>query len=265
MGRIAYETSSAFRRAKADADVEKTSGLEIHLPGKTTLSRGSMSLFYATSPIDARFHNIKEKFMEEKPEFSKKLDPPITQIDPTVVDLQVTSNTPSQGINPDHPTGIHVFQEHTEASLSESSCSSEPASLNNKGFDELSSPEWSGGLNPSDTNTSLFSSKDVGSATTPSTNMEVSGYESLSQPLVPFQTVDIAPASPMDAASAALMRELGQTTGVEDLSDQFEHTHRKGVARGGYSEVFVTHLRDHTTSSLVQVGFSIPFRTTLAH
>ncbi len=77
-----------------------------------------------------------------------------------------------------------------------------------------------------------------------------------------------SPHSPNEPATLhlhTLIDELKQLTDVEDLSGQFEHTRRKGVARGGYSEVYLTHLRDHTKSNLIPVSLSACFYITLSH
>ncbi len=157
---------------------------------------------------------------------------------------------PSQKVKQE--LSIQVSQEGTEIPLLNPFSSGDPARSNKTGSDELSSAGYSGGLN-SDTNTPLISSQDMGSLTA-SINMEVLGFKPPLQLPAPFQPVDSLPTSPMDAASVTLMGELRQVTDVEDLSGQFEHTCRKGVARGGYSEVYMTHLRDHTKSNVIQVS-----------
>ncbi len=143
----------------------------------------------------------------------------------------------------------------SQAPLLNPSSSSGLASSNKKGSDDRSSVGHNGGLNPSDTNSPPVFSQDMRSLAD-SIDMEVLGSKPPSQPPALFQTVDNLPISPMDAASVTLMRELRQVTDVEDLSDRFEHTRRKGVARGGYSEVYMTHLRDLTKSNLIQVRLS---------
>ena len=52
---------------------------------------------------------------------------------------------------------------------------------------------------------------------------------------------------------------------VEDLTHRLEHTNRRGISRGRYSEVYVTYLRDYTTSTLTQVSLSTLFYVTPAH
>ncbi len=199
--------------------------------------------------------------MEEKSNILQKLDPPTTEIVSAVSDLQLIPNMPSKNVNEELPTYIQVLQE-TGAPLLNPSSTGELASSNKEGSDEHSSAGYSGGLNPSDTNTPA--PRDMGSLAA-SINMGVLGSNPPSQPPSSFRTVDNLPTLPMDAASATLMRELRQVTDVEDLSGQFEHACRKGVARGGYSEVFMTHLRDHTKSNPIQVSLSAWFCITLSH
>ena len=197
---------------------------------------------------------MKEQSMEKRPKFLQKSDPPTTEKVSAVSDLQLIPNMPSQIVNQELPTSIQVSQEGTEAPLLNPSSSGELASSNKKESDKLSSAGYSGGVNPSDTNISPTSFQD--SRGFAPSFLSALGSIPPSQPPAPFQTVDNLPTSPMDAASATLMGELRQVTDVEDLSGQFEHTRRKGVARGGYSEVYMTHLRDHTHSNFIQVSLS---------
>ncbi len=69
----------------------------------------------------------------------------------------------------------------------------------------------------------------------------------------------IPPALPTGTTWAALIGELRQASDVEDLSGQFDHTHRRWVAAGGYSEVYLTYWRVSTQTNPVPVCLCISF------
>jgi len=158
------------------------------------------------------------------------------------------------------PTSIQVFREGIQAPPLHAANPGELEGSNREESDQFSMPSYSGSPNPFGTNSSPVSS--IGSLAS-SINMEKPPSEPPSLPFSSSQTLDNFPTSPIDAASDTLLSELRKVTDVEDLSGRFDHTHRKLVARGGYSEVCTTHLRDDIESNLIQVGFqpssTLPF------
>ncbi len=98
----------------------------------------------------------------------------------------------------------------------------------------------------SDVNKALFS-QDAPSVADLPIGTAVQGFEPLSapQPCEAFQS--------LDPTLAALIEELRRATDVENLTGHFEHTHRSRVARGGYSEVYITHWRRHMQPNLTPV------------
>ena len=157
--------------------------------------------------------------------------------------LRMIRNTLSQD------SAESIREENVEA-VPKPSNSDELANSSNKGTHKVGIAGSDKVISLSDSSKASFSSQDRVAIAGSPTIEDVRGSEfpPSSQRPGPVRTPDHTPKSP-----AALIDELRQSKDVEDLTGQFEHTSRRLVARGGYSEVHFTHWLDRTRTDSIPV------------
>ena len=208
--------------------------------------------------------------MEEKSESLQKLDPPTVGLVSAAENFLMISNILSQNSAESISPGFDsIWQENIEAAPSNSD---KLANSNNKETHKVDIAGSDKAIRPSHSKKASFSSQGTVAVTGPPTivrsppvanvrspavanvrspaivNVWGSKFPSSSRRPGPLQTPDRTPKS-----LAALIEELRESKDVEDLTGQFEHTSRRLVARGGYSEVHFTHWLDPTRTDSIPV------------
>ena len=187
--------------------------------------------------------------MGENSESLQKLDSPVVGVVSAVGNLRMIPNTLSQD-SAESISFNSTWEENIEGVPSRLSNSDELANSSNKETHKVGIAGSDKAISLSDSNKASFSSQDRVAVAGSPTIEDVRGSEfpPSSQRPGPLRTPDRTPKS-----LATLIDELKQSKDVQDLTGQFEHTSRRVVARGGYSEVHFTHWLDRTRTDSIPV------------